>query len=415
MTDSTKKQDMPKKKINATPIKQGDLFSGLDYRPEHSFLNRAEYNEGRGLPEEIFNVTAFPPTALLHSNLFMFDTRGREWMLRRCPIFAKWLPSEFELDYTGQGLSSFDLRVMVHIIKNMEKREALNQVYMEAVINEEISKDSSYEELEDWQKKNYRTSVLNKFQNMEGVFLTQADFEDTVNIHSGGDSYKRIKESVLKMSSGVLRVKTNFTDGRENFERPSQLFYAHYIPERKAYYVSFPPIMMDLFGLRTSMVNMKIMTGIQAGAVEKQRNGYYPSLYSMICTYSRESEFDIPLHDIMIKSPYYMMKLQHDGAIPKGSIIDVQSGSTIDGKGITMQQLKVAISKTRTSVLDTFSKFQELSMMKFVAKGRGIATRIKFRIPKALETRGMKSIESQIQKGAEKAANKQAELNLDDK
>lgn len=416
MTDSPKKQiDLAKKKINAVPIKQRDLFSGSDYRVEHSLLNRASYNEGRGLPQEIFNVTAFPPTALLHSNLFMFDTRGREWMLRRCPIFAKWLPSEFDLDYTGQGLSSYDLRVMVHIIKNMESRETLNQSYMEAIVNEEVSKDEDYQALEEWQKKNYRSSVLSKYQNMEGVFLTQSEFEGTVKIHSGGDSYKRITESVLKMSSGVLRVKTNFTDGRENFERPSQLFYAHYIPERKAYYVSFPPIMMDLFGLRTSMVNMQIMTGMQEGESQKQKNGYYPSLFSMLCTYSRENEAEIPLHDFMIKSPYYLMKLQDDGKIPSGSIIDVQSGSTIGGKGITMQQVKVAISKTRTSILETLGKIEELNMMKFTARGRGIATKIKFRLPKALETRGMKSIEAQVQKGAEKAAKKQAELNLDDK
>lgn len=407
-----------KKPITQGLIDKDALFKNNAYKEEHTLLNRDDYAIGRDLPPEVLEKTVFPPTALLHSNLFMYDSKGKNWFMNDMPIYSKWMPSEIEIYYTGKMLSSYHFKVFTHVVKAMEKREAINDIYFEKLVQNDVDRaveQSGEMVVTPITRELMEKQARRKYQDMEGVFLTESEFKNTVGIHHGGDNAERIAEACMDMGKGILTIKTKFKDGRDNFEHPSQLMYVWYVPEKKAYYLALTPLVMDLFGLRTSMVNMEVMTNMDEPDKEKKKNGYFPLVYSTLITYERGCwHTNISLNEYLMRSPYYLFKLQHEGTLPPQSIIDSDSGSKIDGKTMTMNQVNKNISKARTNVLYVLQRVQELGMGDYSLSGRGDKARISLMLNRRLERKALSAIQKEraesLSNKMQKRKDKQQEL-----
>ncbi|MEA1987831.1 MAG: hypothetical protein U9N57_01320 [Pseudomonadota bacterium] len=383
-----------KKKKQSREKEDLDLFRQNAYLEEHSTVLRK-----KNLPEELQHYTIFTPTSLIHSNLFLFDTKNRKWMFRDFPIISRWMSKDYSLSYTGEALNVFDMKVMMHLIKSMESRTKPNESLFNSYIEQVLANDTAFNSMgDDGQvKQNYKNSILRRNEKLEGVFLKFSEFRHTVGIHGGGQNQKMIMDSIRRMENGILKIKTHFTNGRKNFETSSQLITPLFLPDTNSCYITFSPMIFDLFRYKTSQINSRIMININSS--NKNKSTVDPAIFSMMCTYARGDKalHQIELSSFLIKSPYFLLDEQQNGVFGDGRIINVESGSQV-GKGLTENQVKTAIRKSRKHIIDSFKNMEELGILKHQVRGRGKNTKIVFQLEQKFETIAEQKIRSRDHK-----------------
>lgn len=369
--------------INERDKQKTPLFSDESYISEHTRLLRRQ----KKLPVDVQNYTVFAASSIAHSNMFLFNTNGHGWTYENFPIMSRWMPKNYEMTYSGVALDGFDLKVMLHLIKAMEDRSKPSPLLFDDYLEHLLSSDKAYQAMPNIRLKElYKKSLVQKNERMEGVFLKYSEFRDTVGICSGGKNIKMIVDSIVRMGNGVLTVTSRFTDGRSNKSIPAQLITPIYFED--SCYVTFPPIVYELFRHQTSQINTKIMRGIDPS--KKKKSFIDPGIFSMICTYARSSDKDlqahkVPMSDFLIKSPYYLLNEQLKGGwFQEGKIINTKAGSTLNNP-LTDNQVKTAIRKTRANITKCFQNMEALGILKHTINGRGEKAEIVFVIDKKFE------------------------------
>lgn len=390
---------------NSSQASNLDLFRDKRYDDKHTIVLRGDEWEKKRLPKRIRQHTTLVPTNLAHSNLFMFNTRGKKWLLDDFPLLSRWLPRGYNFFYSGVGLSGLDLQIMINLTKKMEDRERLNEKYIESYVDELLQSDKEYKTLNDEEKEIYRNSLIEENQNVEGFFLQMSEFISSAEISGGGKTHDLVKESIGRLSRGIITVRTDFQDPeKEDFEISDKMLNYVYLPQRDGYFISFTTMILDMFRMQTSILNIQVMNNISNA--EKGRQKTDVAMYSMLMTYAREKTWEIDLNEFLIKSPYYLLKKRNDGDIPSGSIAYTEFDGKIREKShLTIKKINSYISKNRQDIVEFFSRMEALNVLRFNVIGRGDSARIQFRLPKELEGMALKGIEFR---------DTQAELDFDD-
>ncbi|KDN94679.1 hypothetical protein [Hydrogenovibrio marinus] len=383
-----------------------DLFREKRYVPSHSGVLRGDELEKKKLPKRIRQHTTMVPTNLAHSNLFMFNTRGRKWLLDEFPLLSRWLPRGYNFFYSGRGLSGFDLQIMINLIKRMETREKLNEKYVESYVDEILKSDKEYKTLSESAQKEYRQNMIDDHQNVEGFFLQMSEFISSADLSGGGKTHDLVKESISKLSRGIITVRTDFDDPeKEDFEVNDKILNYVYLPQRDAYFISFTPMILDMFRMQTSILNTQVMNNISNA--EKSRQKTDVAMYSMLMTYARERTWEIDVNEFMVKSPYYLLKKRDEGLISEGSIAYTEiDGKIRDNSHLTIKKINTYISKHRQDVVEFFKRMEKLNVLQFNVIGRGDSARVQFRLSRDLEGVALAGIEHR---------DTQPELNFSDK
>jgi hypothetical protein len=360
-----------------------DLFRTRKYRQEHHELIRSDEWEAKRLPDKIKKQTTLLPANLAHSNLFMFNTRNKEWLLDKFPIQSRWIPKEYSIFYTGSGLDSYDLEIMINVIKMMESREQLNEKYVQDYADKVLESDEEYQVMPEAQKTMYRQQKIRDLNLAEGIFLEMEEFLKMAGLSKGGKTAELVKNSLSKMSRGSLTISTNFEDDREDFEITERLINYVYLPKKDAFYITLTPMMLDMFMMQTSTLNTYVMRNISQG--DKSRQKIDINMYSTLMTYARDKIWEVDITHFLNKSPYYLMKQRHIGEITEGKIVYALPDGKIDEKGISEKKLNDYISNNRRDIVAFFTRLESLSVLKFQLEGRGDNTKIRFLIPKDVE------------------------------
>ena len=209
------------------------------------------------------------------------------------------------------------------------------------------------------------------------------EFVKLLGLTKGGKTNEAVKEALSQLSRGTLTLKTDFQDEREDFEVTERLIYFVYLPKTDSFYVSLTPFTFDMFLLKTSTINTHVMRNI---SIKKGGNKKIDAaLYSMVMTYSRGQVWTIDITDLLIKSPYYLMKQRHDGVITKGKIAYSLPDGKVNEVGISMKKLHDYISNNRRDIIEFFTRLQDMGALKFQTDGRGDGLKISFLIPKDIE------------------------------
>lgn len=376
MSDSKKSED--------------ELFRSRKYRAEHQALIRAEEWESKKLPNKVKKHTTLLPTNLAHSNLFMFNTRNKDWLLDDFPIISRWIPKEYSISYTGSGLDSFNLDVFLTLIKLMETRERINPKYLEDYAEKVLEFDEAYNVLIPAEKEAYKKEKAQNYNLAEGIFLQMDEFVKLLGLTKGGKTSEAVKDALSQLSRGTLTLKTDFQDERVDFEVTERLIYFVYLPKTESFYVSITPFTFDMFLLKTSIINTHVMRNI---SVKKGGNKRVDAaLYSMVMTYGRGKVWTIDITDLLIKSPYYLMKQRHDSVITKGKIAYALPDGKVDEVGISIKKLNDYISNNRRDIIEFFTRLQNMGVLTFQTDGRGDNLKISFLIPKDIEKLATHSI-----------------------
>jgi hypothetical protein len=361
---------------------------------EHKDLIRGNQWESKNLPEKVRKHSVMLPTSLIHSNLFMLSTRNKEWLLDDFPIQSRFLPKEYSLSYTGPGLNSFDLEIMIAVVKSLEARGELNEEHFPEYAHKLLEKDKRYQALmNEEEKEEYRKEKIKNLSMMEGVFLDMTEFLSVAGLSRGGKSVENVKEALSKLSRGTLTVRTNFEDSSEDFEITERLIHTVYMNKREAFYTTISPMMFDFFKLNTSLVNTKVYRSLDSR--DKARKKINANLYPLLMAYAREGVRTISIREMLIKSPYYLLKQRSLGNIKLGKLAYTLPDGKLDEKGISHKQLDKYISHNRRDILEFFKRLDDLNIIKSQIEGRGDNIEISFMIPKRLERIALELIEQE--------------------
>lgn len=353
------------------------------------------------LPSQVKEVTLFAPSSIVHSNIFMFTTKDR-FFLNQFKIQSKWMPSSYDLYFSGEALNSFDARVILHLVKAMESRKPPSEKMLENMVNAALLQDSSYQYLTPREQMVKEEIVRNKILSLEGIFLNQQDFYNTVKIFKTGTKDKQnLERSIKKLGRSSLEIKSKLqSGGKPAFERNSALINYTFLPDTGDYFISFPPSILEMFKLQTSMINTKVMMELKKkGARHSQ--GDNPQMFSLLVSYKREQVAKISTEDLMMKSPHYLLKLQSEGKIPKGTIISEKYGTMVGEKGLSLQAIKTQIFRQRKAIDEFFELMRELKVVKdnIQFAGKGNKRIYTFSLNKKLEDNAGKEINLRKLKG----------------
>lgn len=362
-----------------------NLFEDKGFTEDHSKLIREKELTDKKLPALVRKRTVSFPAHLAHSNLFMLSTRGRKWLLDDFPIISRWIPSGYELTYSGAGLDGLDLDVMLTVIKLMETRSSIDPRYAEDYVDKVLEGDKEYKNTPPIEKEAYKRRKILELSLAEGVFLEMAEFYDISGISKGGQTIEMVKDSLSRLSRGTITVKTNLKEkGKDNFEMSERLLYFVYLPEKGAFYITLSPMMFDMFRLKTSIINTHVYREMSK-VFEGGGKAIDTNLYTLLMSFKRNDIWSVNITELLNKSPYYLMKQRHYGEIKSGSIAYALPDGKIDEKGLTLRQLDKCIARNRKDIIEFFQRLDELEIIKSQVEGRGDDIVISFRIPKELE------------------------------
>ena len=353
------------------------------------------------LPSQVKEVTLFAPSSIVHSNIFMFTTKDR-FFLNQFKIQSKWMPGTYDLYFSGEALNSFDARVILHLVKAMEARKPPSEKMLENMVNAALLQDSSYQYLTPREQMVKEEIVRNKILSLEGIFLNQQDFYNTVKIFKTGTKDKQnLERSIKKLGRSSLEIKSKLqSGGKPAFERNTALINYTFLPDTGDYFITFPPSILEMFKLQTSMINTKVMMGLKK-KLTKNNQGDNPQMFSLLVSYKREQVAKISTEDLMMKSPHYLLKLQSEGKIPKGTIISEKHGTMVGEKGLSLQAIKTQIFRQRKAIDEFFELMRELKVVKdnIQFAGKGNKRIYTFSLNKKLEDNAGKEIDLRKLKG----------------
>lgn len=364
-----------------------------NFTKEHSNLVRSHEYDKLNLPENIRQHSALIPTNLAHSNLFLTSTH-KNWMMGDFPIASRWMSNDYLLSYTGMGLDSYDLEVMLNISKEMEDRDKLNPVYFNDYIDGFLEKDEDYQNLTPAKKEQYKKRVCEEQQHTEGFFLDLREFSQKGGFGVGGKTYEKLRNSFKKLSTGTLTVETMFKDDeRENFVTSDNLIYSIYMPKREGYFITASPLVMNFFQSKTSVINTRIVENLNIAA-KKSKKHLDLGLFAMLMTYAREEIWEVYLDDFLIKSPFYLLKMRDQGVEPfnRGTLTFSGKENKIKDMNINERTLSSYISRARKDIKEFFAHLSELEILTYQFVGRGDNAKVQFKLNRNLEKRAVQQL-----------------------
>ena len=203
-----------------------------------------------------------------------------------------------------------------------------------------------------------------------------ADFA-MISVSNKGNE-NAVRNSIEKLSKLTLTIK------KKDVETSVKLLNYYDLPGTKAYYITLSPLVLNLFSLSTTTLNMLVLNNIKSSDT-KVSMGLTPQLYGMSMTYNRKKMHNVSMDEIMLRSPHNLMKLQSEDKID-GEIISVEHGKTVGKvKGMTFDVIRSQMLRQRKQVVEFYESFSKLRGFTSQISGKGQGINFSFKIDTKLE------------------------------